>query len=71
MANFFFICWVYLIAITSHLYIKQSKKNTTALSLKWSVPRNPVHVQMAELCRSHIMSQSLTSIQTGYPVFTQ
>lgn len=34
MTNFFFICRVYLTAITSHFYIKQSKKKVEDLSLK-------------------------------------
>ena len=71
MANFFFICWVYLIAITSHLYIKQSKKKKKRRRLSAWNEVFPETQFMSKWLSCVAPTLSSTSIQTGYPVFTQ
>lgn len=73
MANCSLACWVYFTAITSHFISNRvkkqnkNKKKLEGLSLKLRVPRNPVHVQMAELLLHYVS----TSFQPVYPVLTQ
>lgn len=63
--------FAYILLPSQVTFISNRVKKLEDVSLNRSVPRNPVHVQMSELCCSHIMSQSSTSTQTGYPVLTQ
>lgn len=70
MANFFFI-YRYISLPSQATFISNRVKKTGGSQPEMKCSQKPCHVQKAELCCCHTMSQSSSSIQTGYPVLTQ